>query len=123
LLVAEAEASRAPEAVERARTAASELAAKWPDDSEAQAAATNAAGALLLLEGDAAKALRKFVETDVVHFDVPDEAARALWYASLCHERLGDKRARADMLRRLVAAHPACEWAGRADVKAVTAPR
>jgi tetratricopeptide (TPR) repeat protein len=123
LLVAQAEATRSAESVDRARTAAEETLSKAPESSEAQASSTNAAGALLLLAGDARKALRKFVETDVLHFDVPDEAARALWYQSLCHERLGDGAARVDALKRLVAAHPASEWAGRDDVKAVTAPR
>jgi hypothetical protein len=122
LLVAEAEKSRAPNAIKRAETAGVELATRAPD-SEAEAAATNAPGALLLLAGDARKALRQFVETDVLHFDVPDESARALWYESLCHERLGDGAARVDALKRLVAAHPASEWAGRDDVKAVTSKR
>jgi hypothetical protein len=75
------------------------------------------------LAGDARKALRKFIEAEVVHFDVADEAARALWYGSLCHERLGDRKARVETLRRLVASYPECEWAGRDDVKAVTASR
>jgi len=123
LLVAAAETTQAADAVQRARDAAAELPAKWPDEPESEAAATNAAGALLLVAGDARKALRKFVETEVAHFDVPFEAARALWYESLCHERLGDPSARADDLKRLVASYPTCEWAGRDDVKSVTAGR
>jgi len=123
ILVADAETSRAPEALERARTAAGDLATRAPENSEAQAASTNAAGVLLLCTGDARKALRKFVETEVLHFDVPEESARALWYQALCHESLGENASRGDALKRLAASHPSSAWAGRGDVKSVTPPR
>jgi len=114
LLVAAAEAPGAAEAAERARKFVAEMTAKWPSDPSVAAAAVDAEGALLLAAGDAKAALRKFLEAEVAHFDVPEEAARALRYQSVAFERLGDTARAAQSLRQLARTYPASEAARRA---------
>jgi hypothetical protein len=69
---------------------------------------------LLLAAGDAKSALRKFLEVDVVHFGVPEQAARALRHESVAWDRLGDPARSADALKRLARTYPATEAARRA---------
>lgn len=111
LLVAAAEKPDAKDAGDAVLRFAAEISARWPDDAQVAAAATNAEGALLLVAGDARKALRKFQETEVVRFDVREEAARALAYEARCHERLNDAKRRDEALRALAANYPETEAA------------
>lgn len=113
VLVASAETARTSDAVRRARDAADEMEASGAEDSEVRAAAVNAAGALLLVAGDARGALRKFKEAEVLHFAVPEEAARALRYEAACYERLGDEKARQTALRTLAETYPGTDAARR----------
>jgi hypothetical protein len=114
LLVAEAEKPDAPQAVEGVRRFAEELASRWPGDADVAAAATNAEGAMLLAAGDARRALRRFQETEVLRFEVREEAARALAYQARCHERLADSRRHDETLRALAATYPETEAAREA---------
>ncbi len=114
LLVVEAERSGTPQAADAARKFSSEVSGSWPDDDEIAAAANNAAGALLLAAGDARRALRKFQETEILHFAVIEEAARALAYEAICFEKLGDAERRAEALRALAESYPGTEAARRA---------
>jgi hypothetical protein len=114
LLADAAEAPRAQDAAERARKFAAEAAQRWPDDVSVAAAATGAEGALLLASGDAKEALRKLLEVEVAHFDVPEEAARALRCEAAAFERLGDSARGAEALRALKRTYPATEAARRA---------
>lgn len=118
LLVADAERGATREAADTARKFAAEVSGSWPDDDEIAAAAGNAAGALLLAAGDARRAVRKFQETEVLHFDVAEEAARALVYQAACFERLGDTARRAEALRALAESYPGTEAARRAAMSA-----
>jgi hypothetical protein len=113
LLVAAAEAPGATDAAERARKFVAETAARWPADASVAAAAIDAEGALFLAAGDAKAALRKFIEAEVAHFDVPEEAARALRYEAIAFERLGDTARSAESLRLLARTYPASEAARR----------
>jgi tetratricopeptide (TPR) repeat protein len=114
LLVVDAERGGTPQCAETARKFAEGLAARWPDDDEVAAATANAAGALHLAAGDARRALRKFQETEVLHFDLMEEAALALRYQALCFERLGDGSRRAEAQRSLAETYPGTEAARRA---------
>ena len=111
---AEAVESKAAESVARAERALAGLDAKGPQDGEAQAAALNLRGAILLASGDAKAALRMFLEAEVLHFDVDEEAARAVRYQALCFERLGDDARRRERISELETSWPATEWARRA---------
>ena len=114
LLVADAEKPDSPQAVDGVRRFAAQIAERWPDDADVAAATINAEGALLLAKGDARKALRRFQETEVVRFEVREEAARALAYIARCHERLADDKRRDEALRALAAAYPETEAAREA---------
>lgn len=79
-----------------------------------RAAALNGTGALLLLQGKAAEALRNFIQVEVVLFTAPEEVTRALWYKARALEKLGDAAGREQALRDLVEYYPWSEWAARA---------
>jgi hypothetical protein len=111
LLVAEAEKPGATQVAGAVRKCCADLVERWPEEPEILAATTNAAGALLLAEGDARRALRKFQETEVVRFEMREEAARALAYEARCHERLADDKRRDETLRALAQTYPETEAA------------
>jgi hypothetical protein len=114
LLVAEAEKPDAAKVVGTVRALSVDLVTRWPDDPEIAAATTNAAGATQLAAGDARKALRMFQETEVLRFEVREEAARALAYEARCYERLADTKRRDEALRALAATYPETEAAREA---------
>ena len=114
ILVAEAESTTTREAAERARKFGAELAARFEADPLIEAATTNAEGALLLVEGNVKQALRKFKETEILHFDVRDEAARALWYVAGAIDPSGRQEPARAAAAQLAASYPDTEWANRA---------
>lgn len=113
-ILAAAVEAKSAEAAVRAQTLVAALEARGPDDGEAQAAALNLRGAILLAAGDAKGALRKFQAAEVLHFDVAEEAARAVRYQALCFEKLGDDARRRERLAELESVWSATEWARRA---------
>lgn len=113
----EAETSSAPSARDALRSLLTRTTARWTDEPEVAAAAANAEGALHLLAGDARKALRRYLETEVLHFALREDAAAALLGQARCLERLGDAARRADALRRLAEDFPETDAAIRASAR------
>lgn len=113
-LFGRAEKTRSPADVDQARKLFEGLPAATAGSPAGRASAANGAGALLLLDGKAQKALEKFVEVEVTMFQVPDEVARALWYKSKAYEALGNGPGREQAMKDLSEYYPSSEWAVRA---------
>ena len=75
------------------------------------AAVENAMGVIKLSNDDAYGALRHFQTTEVMHFSVPSEVARSLYYQAQCWEKIGDAEMHAARLRDLKELYPKSEWA------------
>ncbi len=113
-LYGRAEKTKAAADMDAAKTAFDRLPSETGNAPAGKAASLNGLGGLLLLEGKADEALRRFVEVEVTMFSAPEEVARALWYKALAYEKLGNKAAREQALKDLVEYYPWSDWAARA---------
>lgn len=113
-LYGRAEKSRAPADLEAAKQAFDRLPSETGTSAAGKAASLNGQGGLLLLQGKADEALRKFIEVEVTMFSAPEEVAHALWFKAQACEKLGNQAARDQALKDLVQYHPWSEWAARA---------
>ncbi len=117
VIVDKAEKSKAAADFEAARGYFQGLSGKHGKDPRVAAATSNALGVIQFAAGNTKEALRQFQTTEVRHFAVPEEVARALFYQALCHEKLGNQEARADRVKDLVEYHPKSEWARKAQAQ------
>ncbi len=113
VLVDQALETKAPADFDRARDYFQGLPGKLGQVPEVLSSVENATGVIKLAAGDTFGALHHFQTTEVLHFGVPDEVARSLWYQAECWDKLGDTAQRDARLRDLRKYYPKSEWARR----------
>jgi tetratricopeptide (TPR) repeat protein len=111
LLLDKAVETRAAADFDKARTYFQGLPQKLGNEPDVLAAVENAMGVIKLSNDDAYGALRHFQTTEVMHFSVPSEVARSLYYQAQCWEKIGDAEMHAARLRDLKELYPKSEWA------------